>query len=196
MRFHSSAVKITLAVLIGGLLVPGGGSPALASTCLGRPLDEAIHSAPAVFVGTVTSVSHGGRLASVRVEEIWKGDVAPEVDVWGGGGGLPAVVDKTAGRRITGTFADRTFEPSDQYLFVPQAQRGNTFRDNACSNTTDFRDALRRYRSAKFAGLSRPPPFDVAATESGSGWLLWVGGLFLLVVLGAVVIRNSARRLE
>lgn len=79
--------------------------------------------ADAVFVGTVTSVANGGRWATVRVDEVWKGPDQPaEVVVRGGPGGNVA------------SSVDRTYEVGTRYLFAAGISDGNLV-DNSCSAT-------------------------------------------------------------
>src|ERR1700738_3643594 len=69
---------IALAVL---LLVP---SVADASCAGPVSVQDVVRSAPTVFVGTVTDLSSSGRVATVRVDDVWRGSEIPSsVDVVG-----------------------------------------------------------------------------------------------------------------
>ena len=73
---------LILVVLVFANLVRGP-IAALASCAVTPQLATAISNAPAVFVGTVTSVDHAGRGATVHVQDIWKGRVAADVQMVG-----------------------------------------------------------------------------------------------------------------
>lgn len=118
----TTALRLAAAALLGvGMLWAPGQA---AASCAVLPGAEAGWKlADAVFVGTVTSVANGGRWATVRVEEVWKGPDQPaEVVVRGGPGGNVA------------TSVDRTYEVGTRYLFAAGISDGNLV-DNSCSAT-------------------------------------------------------------
>ncbi len=118
----SAAFRFVVAALLGvGMLWAPG--QALASCAQLPGVEAGWKLADAVFVGTVTSVANGGRWATVRVEEVWKGPDQPaEVVVRGGPGGNVA------------TSVDQTYEVGTRYLFAAGISDGNLV-DNSCSAT-------------------------------------------------------------
>jgi hypothetical protein len=68
------------------LAVSGLGSPsgAVACTCARSPIDRQVDSADYVFTGLVVDVDTVGALlmATIRVDEVWKGDVTQRFEVW------------------------------------------------------------------------------------------------------------------
>ncbi len=152
---------------------------ALASCVMPPPMPQAIRDARTVFVGTVVELENNGRLATVEVEEIWKGS------------DVPATVRVTGADLDTGavTSVDRSFELSGRYLFVPFDRKKDVFLDNACTSTTSYREGLARFRPSS---AETPSPLstegeDEPADGSAPFWiyLLPVG----LVVLGVLVVR-------
>jgi len=99
-------------------------------------LPTAIASAPAVFVGTVTGLDRGGRVATVDVDEVWKGD------------GVAAVVQVAGSPDLASaaTSVDRTYGVGQRYLFVPAGGAGDHFEDNSCTLTQPYSAALTAVR--------------------------------------------------
>lgn len=161
--------------LLFSLLVASA-APVLADCAQPIPVEEAIHKADSVFVGTVTSLSNGDRWATVAVTEVWAGpSLAPVVEVRGGPAGNSA------------TSVDRSFIGGAKYLFAAYIADG-ALTDNACSSTQEWDPAFANLRPA----TARPPaaapepeagaPFDLASLMLPAAVVLVVGGL----VFGAV----------
>lgn len=178
---------VLLACLCGATFL---GGTARASCGLAPPVPQAIAEAPAAFVGTVSELSNGRRWATVTVDEVWKGeDIPDEVEVRAG------PKDPPGGGGVA-TSADRYFEPTQQYLFVPYKRAGSVFRDNACTRTSPFRPSLERHRPS---GSETPETPDEGAEtpsgsasdetgepdENGSDWLLPAGIAIVAALAGA-----------
>jgi hypothetical protein len=167
---------LVLAVLVLASLVHGP-TAVLASCAVTPQLATAIRDAPAVFVGTVTFVDHGGRVATVHVEDVWKGRVAAGVQVVG-------TPDLNAGA----TTVDRYYTVGQKYLFVPFAGNGDRFQDNNCTLTQPYATGLAGFRPSDAVGPP-PAPGPSAATAPRpqsvtSSWPLFAfgGGLIFLIV--------------
>lgn len=158
-------------------------SPALASCMPPQPFPQAIHEAPAVFIGEVTDVSGSGRWAAVEVSQVWKGGVMPaEVEVRGGPGDENSL-----------SSVDRHFKVSVEYLFVPHERRGSVFSDNACTRTTRFRAELARFRPATATDpLPGPETWTPEPDENDNPlrWLLGGAALAGVAVIGLLVLRR------
>lgn len=160
---------------------------ALASCAVAPQLATALSDAPAVFVGTVTSVDHDGRVVNVHVDDVWKGRVAAVVQVVG-------TPDLNAGA----TTVDRYYTVGQNYLFIPFAGVGDRFQDNNCTLTQPFSAGLMAYRPSDAIG---PPPTsgpsDAAVLPSApqtSSWALFaVGGGIVLVMATLLVIAQRRR---
>lgn len=145
---------------LGGFLVTAAAlallsAPALASCIFDeRTLDQQIRDAQVVFVGTVNETSSRGRIASFRVEEIWKGAPLPtEVEVRGGPDDPNAV-----------TSVDRHFEIGMRYLVFPTGD-ARSFEDNNCSPTRAYTDDLDAHRPPN--AVSSQPGAQPAAVDPG-----------------------------
>jgi hypothetical protein len=165
-----AAIRLAVVLLLGVVVVVTP-DPALASCAPAPSLEARLASATVAFVGTVHDTSDGGRLATVRVEEIWKG------------AGLPAEVrmDGTVSGTGVVTSADRTYAVGHRYLFLP-ANATSPFRDIDCSGTIEYSPAVAALRPASAFAPSRMAD---AATEPS--WVLPLGVL-VAVVLGTGLI--------
>ncbi len=130
------------------------------------PLEKAVASADLVFVGTVTAVDNGGRMATVTVTELWKGDVPTPVIL--NGGQNPA----------TQSPDDRVFDVGATYLFVPTMVNG-ALVDSACSPTVPWSDDLARLRPQSIGQPLRTAP----ASPGPLAFLGWLGGPLAMVGL-------------
>jgi hypothetical protein len=109
--------------------------PVQASCIAPAPLASRLDGASVVFVGTVISTSDRGRLATVRVEAVWKGpDLPPDVQMIGSLAPGPNSV----------TSVDRSYQAGRRYLFVPTNDRP-PFQDNACTATQLYAPELAAY---------------------------------------------------
>jgi hypothetical protein len=138
--------RIFTTCLLASLLFAAMAGPASASCAVQLPLSESLAASSVVFTGTVVSVA-GGRIATVMVDEVWKGGPLPEqVEVRGGPGDPQSI-----------TSVDRSFEQGDKYLFVP-INDAPPFEDNACTATREYSPELEEARS-----------LDSSGSGSGSG---------------------------
>jgi hypothetical protein len=159
----SLRLPLILVVLVLAGLVRG--PTAVLASCAAIPqLGPAIRNAPAVFVGTVTSVDHGGRVATVHVEEVWKGRVEAKVQVVG-----------TPELNAAATSVDRIYSAGEKYLFIPFAGGGDSYQDNNCTPTQPFSVGLAAYRPSSTAALKPAPETSSWAHFAG------VGGLIVLI---------------
>jgi len=166
----------------------GGATTAHASCVQPRPLPDELSAAHVVFIGTVVSVSDGGRQARVRVESIWKGPALPAyVDVRGS----PVSGPNTA------TSVDRTYEPGRQYLFVP-FNYSPPFEDNNCSATQPYTVGVAAYAPPDARAPHPATLADYAQNFVGRAWQTLVITAVVLVVVAAAVIvwRRRALRLR
>jgi hypothetical protein len=171
------------------------------TTCV--DIATALEEAPVVFVGTVVEISFsdGDRLATLRVEEVWKGEVGRVVVV--DGGRPPQKV-----RRITGSLSNlgRMFHLGGRYLVAPFEEDG-VLRDNSCSATRWYTNELDRLRPpnartiAWEASRSTPGEIRFAGGAGMSTWardwsvpslVLAVGGV--LVFTGGFAAGRGAHR--
>lgn len=131
-------------------------------------------SAPVVFVGTVLSSDHDGRLAHVRVDQVWNGpDVPQTVEVRGGPGTLLPNEHSDI---------DRTYAVGRRYLFVP-TNASPPFEDDFCTATMPYTSTVARYTPTTARPLALPPD----SRRPGAAYAL--AGLALIgsVALGASV---------
>jgi hypothetical protein len=134
------AMLLLLVAVTSPLLVP---VVAGASCASGVAEQDAIQSAPFVFVGTVTDLSNGGRVATVRVDDIWRGR------------GIPSSVDVvgTPDLNAAATSVDRTYADGSQYLFVPVGGGPEHFTDNNCTATQLYSANLSALRPVGARGV-------------------------------------------
>jgi hypothetical protein len=192
-----------LALVLAGVAVPllGGSEPASASCAPPVGIADGIAQADLVVVGTVASARSGNRVATVHVEEVWKGDVGESFEVFGG----PAAENAL-------TSVDRKYEVGRRYLLFARepAAHGNPaifggrYEDNDCSTTQAWTDTLLQYRpaTARIVGkrvsnappVSTLPPAAAARAPHDSNIQLWVlvaaVGSALLLTIGLIRRRN------
>ena len=174
----------TLASLSMLVLIPAA---AQASCVAPPPMKKAIEEAPAVFVGSVTEVTNGGRWATVKVEDVWKGtSVEESVQVRGG------PPDPSGGGGVI-TSVDREYEPGRTYLFVPFRGKSSVFRDNACTRTTAYAEKLERFNPSPETVdpvQGDRPEGEGAGGPEGDGAAPWpvIGLAGLGAVVGAAVV--------
>lgn len=140
--------------------------PSLASCVAPPPMAQAIEDAHAVFVGTVVDTSNGDRWATVRVSEVWRGQVADLVEVRGGPKDPP-------GPLHVASSADRTYRDGQTYLFLPFGADGDdVFHDDSCSSTVRYGDGFERFRPS---GAAAPPPGAGPGPGDGASFSPWWG---------------------
>jgi hypothetical protein len=151
MSMRASSVRLVAviaSVLVGaGLVLVVGPRPAGASCMPPLGVADAIGRADIVVVGTVTSVRSADRIATVRLEERWKGQIADTFEVFGG-----PEKDNVA------TSVDRTYVVGLRYLLFVHEQAGpDRYKDNACSTTQRWSHGLTRYRPATATVVHQAP---------------------------------------
>lgn len=167
--------------------------PAHASCAEPNPTDRAIDEAHTVFVGTVTDLQYDGLVATFRVEDVWKGDVAGTAVVSGGPtlSELEAAQAQGAG---VATSVDRYYDRGQRYLVVSYARDGDALLDNDCSATQPLTSDLDRYRPASARGpvAAADPIVEVDARRAPA----WVGpaGLVVVLIAATAVVVLRARR--
>ncbi|HYP24963.1 MAG TPA: hypothetical protein VEV43_15455, partial [Actinomycetota bacterium] len=145
------------AALFAGIALALVWSQPASALCAEPPsLGRAIAETSVVFAGTVTDTSSEGRWATVAVSDVWKGDVAAEVEVRGGPEDPPGPISASSS-------VERTYRRGETYLVLPYAGSGEVFSDNACSGTTVYREGLARLRPAG----AHAPPEEPEAASSG-----------------------------
>lgn len=115
-----AARKLVAFALLAALIPLGSVAPAGAACGRAPSLEEAVASAPIVFVGTVRSATSGRTVATVDVASVWKGEDLPEQ------------------LEVRGGFEDdpdpATFNVGGTYIFFP-VNRRPPFVADACSGT-------------------------------------------------------------
>ena len=159
--------------------------PAAASCAApeGSSLRQRLRTADTVFVGTVREAASDGRLATVAVDAVWRGDVTGEEVQVIGGETRPGV----------GSSTDRDYELGRRYLFVPYGGRDGVYRDGACSDTQVWRARYNRIRpkGAPPVQAVAPPPSpasDPHADTSTGGMAAITVGAGLAAVAGAAAL--------
>jgi len=157
-----------------------------AASCALPPGDEGPRWADSeiVILGTVRAVADHKRVATVVVEEIWRGpDMPSEVTVHGG---------FATGDSFTS--GDRTFDSGVRYLFDLDGDQDGNLQDNACSLTTPWSAELVALRpaDARSVAIDAAPATDATGLDGPIGIVLAVG-LVALILLGAAF---GIRRLD
>lgn len=170
-------MKTTRVLLVALCLVFVLPAAARASCAVQLPLSESLAASSVVFTGTVVSVTGGNRIATVLVDDVWKGGPLPEqVEVRGGPGDPRSI-----------TSVDRSFVKGDKYLFFP-INEAPPFEDNACTATREYSPELENTRSPDTSGTGAPridpPAKDVAVPAPNEGPSQATKGLLFAVSLG------------
>ncbi len=167
------AIWLGPALVAALLIVPAGAAHASCAEPI--PLQQSLDEAAAVFVGTVTGLDFQDRVATVAVDEVWKGEVGASVTV-SGGGEISFLEQARAEGQEAFTSVDRTYAAGERYLFVPYAVEQGAYMDNQCSNTQVYGSALDEFRPAD-ARIVEPPTSGGGGSDG-----LWFG----LAAAGAV----------
>lgn len=195
------AVAVILAA-VGGSLIVGEG---VAGASCGAPVvvTVALQQADIVVVGTVITTRSHGRIATVHVEDVWKGNVGRALEVFGG-----------PDSENTLTSVDRTYTSGTRYLlFVhePSAHGyqptfGGRYEDNICSDTRPYTQDLAALRPPRATPAEHPvrthPSARVAAPVSNSNdrstrwWILLGVAAVAAAAVATFVVRraHSSRR--
>ena len=172
--------------------------PAAASCAPPLTVTDAITQSDLVVVGTVTSARSRNRIATVAVDEVWKGNAGSTVEVVGGPQSDNA-----------GSSVDRTYEVGVRYLIVayePGAHGypsvfGGRYEDNNCSVTQPWTDTLAVFRPATAkviappstsTGTSTGPAVLEQSTGSIAAWI--VAACVVMVVMGLSALWWRRRR--
>ena len=153
--FAAASFAATLAaVTCTAIALASTQAPAAARCVEPPPIEEAVRTADVVIVGTVGAVAQEGTLATVRVEEIWRGPVVEaEVRVWGGpGDGLTSV--------------SREFVVGTKYLFTLGFGEDGRLTDSLCTSTTEWNERLAALRPLN-ATQPQPAGDDAAQPTAG-----------------------------
>ena len=191
-----------LAGLVLAVFLVGSASPAAASCAPPLSLADALTNSDLVVVGTVTAARSANRIATVAVEDIWRGDADTQIEVAGG-------PDSLSG----GTSVDRTYIVGQRYLFFiwEPALHGNAgtfgarYEDNVCTDTRPFTADLEQLRPASARRTSAPstsPPNSSSSTtttaapssQDSNGTLVAFVIAGLLVCAALVAVGWSRRR--
>ena len=187
------------AVVLTGAVLVAVATPAGASCAPPLPIAEAVTQADVVVVGTVVQTRSNDRVATVAVDEVWRGNVGSTLEVFGG-----------PDREDMATSVDRTYRVGGRYLIVamePSAHGGpGTFggriEDTACSATQLWQDALAALRpsDARVAATTTtvsPTPSTGATSATGgssTGW--WIAVVLasgFAAGMVAIVLRQRRR---
>lgn len=178
------AIWVVPAVVAAVLVVP---TAAHASCAEPVPLEQALAGTETVFVGTVTTLDFHDRVATVAVDEVWKGEPGAVVTV-SGGGPVASLAEARKQGQETFTSVDRTYVAGTRYLFVPHAIEQGAFMDTQCSNTQPYGPGLDAFRPAD-ARIVAPP------AGGGGNAALWIGlGSAALALAAAGAIWLLGRR--
>ncbi|MGI8791870.1 MAG: hypothetical protein ACR2H3_01610 [Acidimicrobiales bacterium] len=198
LRGRRRAVAVSVVLVCGLFLLAGPVQPAGASCAAPLDVPDAIVQSDVVIVGTVTATRSRDRIATVNVEEVWKGDVGNAFQVAGG----PAK-DNAA------TSVDRTYAVGTRYLIFaiePGAHSsrgtfGARYEDGNCSTTQTWSESLSAFRPASASVVTEPPPTSVltrpGATspgESRTAWWLLAAVFATATVAGAALVRARFQR--
>ena len=183
-------VKLRATVLAGLLLavvLVGSASPAAASCAPPLSLADALTNSDLVVVGTVTAARSANRIATVNVEDLWKGDADAQIEVAGG-------PDTLSG----GTSVDRTYVVGQRYLFfiLMPGVHGNAgtfgarYEDNVCTDTRPYTGDLEQLRPASARRIAAPTtssPESSSSTTASPSSRDSKGTLIAFVVGGVLV---------
>ncbi|GAC1600995.1 MAG: hypothetical protein NVS3B21_28390 [Acidimicrobiales bacterium] len=196
MALRTAAVSL-LTVAASAVFVTSGVVPASASCVAPVPIPDAVTQADVVVVGTVTATRSENRVATIRVEERWKGTVGNTFEVVGG-----------AGTERMATSVDRTYEVGRRYLVFAQEPAahgapgtfGGRYEDNNCSSTQPWNENLAQFRPETAAiigagqvgaGQVTPPSRSSSLRHSHRSDLVWVP---LAIVIAVVVVVGMTYR--
>lgn len=188
-----------LVLILGCLIISVIAATAAHASCAGPqgPLKKRLTTYSTVFVGTVTDTAGGGRLATVKVEAVWRGEVPPTATVAGGETG-PGVASSV----------DRSYEEGNRYLFTPYDFRAGRYNDNICTDTQRWTRKIERLRPSGATPVdaggvgeegtpatSAPSPVSPApqaAPDGGDGGTQGMSTSTLLVVGAAIAAAATA----
>lgn len=182
MRIRRLAALTVLFLTVG---IP----PAQASCLVPPPMAEGLPQTGAVFSGLVEDIDFDGRLATVAVDRVWKGDVASLVQVQGSFELVPGQM----------TSIDRFYNLGSTYLFFV-TPGGVGFIDDACTLTAEATAALLTEVEQVAGGtgsvpVGAPDTTELEAPTSASSAPILVGTGSVLV-LAALAIIAKRRRTE
>jgi hypothetical protein len=153
---------------------------AASASCAAAPtLATAIAQGQTVFVGTVTGLADGARIATVHVDDVWKGNSVSAVVQVVGSPDLSAAA----------TSVDRTYAAGQQYLFIPTSGSIDRFQDNNCTLTQTYSSTLSGLRPTGAPGTPKNVSgFDFPILQ------VVAGVVAIHLVIGIVVLALYLRR--
>ncbi len=190
--------EAAVAIVISTVVTLAWPAPAGASCIPPLAVPDAIAQADLVVVGTVTATRSRDRIANVAVEEIWKGDVGPTVEVFGG-----------PDREDAATSVDRVYEVGTRYLifaFEPGAHAalgtfGGQYEDTDCSTTQPWNESLAAFRPATATTVTPPStapsptgPGPAVSSDDGDRSRVLVSTVALVGAAGAGALGLQLRR--
>ena len=181
--------RLSLIVLVVAIVV--GRSSQADAICAGtypdgqpQTIAAALDNADAIVVGMVLSTSNMNRYATVRVEEIWRGDVESQIIQIKGG------VGPTGGNFATVGEHDRYYRADSRYLFELSGS-GSRFADDMCSVTVEWDDSLRLDRPVDARSAAGLPEH---AASTNRVWLVAIAAAALAATLTAIGIRRRVAK--
>jgi hypothetical protein len=176
--------RVLATCLLALLMVAATTAPVFASCAVQLPLSESLAASSIVFTGTVVAVSNQ-RIATVLVDEVWKGGPLPaRVEVRGGPGDPGSI-----------TSVDRSFQQGDKYLFVP-INSAPPFEDNACTATREYSPELESSRpldSSAAGPVDEPQGPQMAPVNAGPN-LAGIGLIFAVCFAAAMGVGWALKR--
>lgn len=161
--------------------------PARADCAALPPLEKSVAAAHVVFVGTVTRLEYDARVATFRVEEVWKGTVKPMVVVNGSSVSLGALEEAARDGFGISSSVERAYQLGVRYLVVSHGTSGELLLDNSCSATRVYTSKLNAFGTSREASPPSPDESGRLAAPSEGTSRLMVG-----VVAGAIGIAAAA----
>lgn len=184
---------ITLAIVAVWTFIDPAAARAQDLTCRRPSIEDALVRTDIVVVGTVTATRSNGRVATVVVDDVWKGDPEKVIEVHGGPDDISP----------PGPF-DQTYPTDGRYLFfltTPEpggSVTGSSARydDERCSNTQVWTDDVAFFRPPTAHGVGAPPgtipPEPEPAARSAAGFLFFLGAaLFVAFGILALPVRGG-----
>ena len=172
-----NGLRATLAAIVA--LPVLAAAPAAAASCA-YPNDAVrLSEHELVFAGEVTGTASDGRVAEVRVLDVWRGrDLPPEVTVFGGP------------EDDSFTSVDRVFVSGTTYAFFSYVDDEGVLRDNACTATA----RLAERASLDPPGVRAPQADAPAPVDPRTPPWMWLAGGGAVLTAGALALVLARRR--
>ncbi len=190
MNRHLRRTATITAWLAGVFVLASPISAARASCAPPLVIADAVAQSDVVVVGTVTATRSRDRIASVRVEESWKGNAKGDFEVQGG----PANDNEA-------TSVDRTYAVGTRYLlfaYEPASHGspstfGGKYEDNNCSATQTWNSSLSAFRPPGVSAHRASVPTPRGDNDSTKSWLLGAA-LAAAAIAGTALAISRVRR--